>query len=218
MKILSFILIASLLACGQANTSPIAENKDPQKSAKINRENLSVATFAGGCFWCTEAVFERVKGVEDVVSGYAGGEKNNPTYEEVSRGRTKYAEAVQIYYNSEVITFKELFEIFMGTHYPTQVDGQGPDHGKQYRSAAYYRTQEEEKIIRSYIEELSKSEKYNDPIVTEVAPFTTFYEAEDYHQNYYEIHPDQSYIMSIAVPKVEKFKKNYSEWVKEQYK
>ncbi len=214
-QIFYYILLFATIACNQANSNT-GEKQESQQ--KVNHEGLSIATFAGGCFWCTEAVFERVQGVKDVVSGYAGGTTKNPTYKEVSYGKTDYAESVQIYYNPDEISFKELFKIFMGTHYPTQLNGQGPDHGEQYRSAAYYRNNTEKKIIEDYIQELTKSKKYNKPIVTQVAPFTTFYEAEDYHQNYFELNPNQSYIVAIAKPKVKKFKENFPEWVKEKYK
>lgn len=186
---------------------------DPALAAK-----LDTAIFASGCFWCTEAVFERVKGVEDVVSGYSGGTKPNPTYEEVGAGRTDYAEAVRVLYNPEVVTYEELVEMFFASHDPTQLNRQGPDIGKQYRSAIFYKTDTQQEIAKKVMSQLDKSGKYKTPIVTEVTKFTTFYEAEGYHQNYYELHPNQPYVASVSRPKVEKFMKEYKDKLKDKYK
>jgi peptide-methionine (S)-S-oxide reductase len=179
---------------------------------------LDTAYFASGCFWCTEAVFERVEGVVDVVSGYSGGTKQNPTYEEVGAGLTNYAEAVRIAYDPEKIGYKLLIEMFYASHDPTQLNRQGPDIGKQYRSSIFYRTEEEKTIASEIKDYLDKSGKYQSEIATTIVPFKNFYEAEAYHQNYYELHPNQPYVYSVSRPKVEKFVKEFETYLKEQYK
>lgn len=216
LKLPSILLAGLLLIC-------CAAKKDEQelKHKPISEElkqKLDTTYFASGCFWCTEAVFERVEGVVDVVSGYAGGERQNPTYEQVSAGITKYAEAVRIAYNPEVVSYKLLLEFFYASHNPTQLNGQGPDIGRQYRSEIYYQTEEEKKLAIERKEYLDKSNKYDSPIVTLITPFTTFYEAEEYHQNYYELHPSQPYVYSVSRPKVEKFVKEFKKYLKEEYK
>ena len=219
MKYLIFILTLSLsIACSNKNGSAVTEAKAETVANQSDMGDLSIATFAGGCFWCTEAIFERTKGVENVVSGYTAGETENPTYEQVGRGITGHTEAIQIYYDSTVITYAKLFEIFMATHDPTQLNRQGPDVGTQYRSGAYYRTAAEKKAIEDHIRILREEEKYAQPIVTEVEAFDKFYVAEDYHQDFYELNPNQSYVQRISRPKVEKFKKLYGkDWLKEKY-
>ncbi|MEJ2005135.1 MAG: peptide-methionine (S)-S-oxide reductase MsrA [Cyclobacteriaceae bacterium] len=179
---------------------------------------LDTAYFASGCFWCTEAVYERVQGVIDVVSGYSGGTRKNPTYQQVSAGRTDHAESVRVAYDPETVTYRELVEIFYASHDPTQLNRQGPDVGKQYRSAIWYRTEAERDIAREVKEELNRSGKYNDPIVTELTKFSSFWEAEEYHQDYYEHHPENPYVQSVSRPKVEKFMKEFKEKLKPQYK
>ncbi|GJM27759.1 MAG: hypothetical protein DHS20C17_03940 [Cyclobacteriaceae bacterium] len=172
------------------------------------------ATFAGGCFWCTEAVFERVIGVQDVISGYTGGSQKNPTYKQVSYGKTDHAEAVQINFDPNQITYAELVEIFFATHDPTTLNRQGPDIGKQYRSAVYYHDEQQKEITEAYISKLTSDQVYADPIVTEVQQYSIFYPAEDYHQDYYQKHPNHPYIVAIAKPKVEKFKKRFKDKLK----
>lgn len=221
IKQLFVFLLPVLLftACGNKNNVNNAENSAKPTFVAQDRDGLSVATFAGGCFWCTEAVFERTKGVVDVESGYTGGDEVNPTYEQVGRGSTGHTEAIQIYYDPEVIDYATLFEIFMVTHDPTQLNRQGPDVGTQYRSGVYYRTAEEKAIIDSQIAKLNDSGEYDKKVVTEVAAFDKFYVAEDYHQNYYELHPENPYVQRISRPKVEKFKKLYGDtWLKDKYR
>ncbi len=179
------------------------------------QEGTAVATFGGGCFWCTEAVFERMIGVKDVVSGYTGGKKENPTYRQVSYGETEHAEAVQIYYDPEVVSYEELLEVFFATHYPTQKNGQGPDIGYQYRSAVFYHDDQQKELAAAYMKKIAPN--YKKPIVTELNPFTKFYLAESYHQNYYELNPGNPYIISVAKPKVKKFKKLFPDKVKAKY-
>jgi len=214
MRLLVFFTFSLLVSCGTAQY----EKDETFADLPENTENLSLATFAGGCFWCTEAVFERVKGVKYVISGYSGGERANPTYREVSAGRTKHAEAIQIYYNPEVVTFETLLDVFfLGAHDPTQVNRQGPDVGPQYRSIAFYRSDLEKKAIQSKIEKLEKS-NFTEPIATQVRSFETFYPAEKYHQDYYPANQNNGYIQQVSKPKVEKFEKSFPELLKAEYK
>lgn len=215
MRYLLFVVVWMMAACNAQNQNAVTTLAQP---TALSKEGLSVATFAGGCFWCTEAIFERTKGVEDVVSGYTGGNKENPTYEEVGSHTTGHAEAVEVYYDSTVIDYPTLVEIFFATHDPTQLNRQGPDVGESYRSAAFYRNEAERQIIQKRIDDLNQSGKYGQPIVTQVVPFKKFYLAEDYHQNYYEIHPENPYVQRVSRPKVEKFAKEYSALLKDKYK
>ena len=175
----------------------------------------SQATFAEGCFWCTEAVFESVKGVAEAVSGYAGGHTKNPTYEEVCAETTGHAECVTVYYDSSKIDYPTLLRVFFASQDPTQVNGQGPDHGSSYRSIAFYRNAQEKKMIEDYIAQLNASGKYDKPIATEVVPFTIFWKAEDYHQDYIQHHPDDSqYVLYESIPRIKRFQKQYPELIK----
>ncbi|GAA4427200.1 hypothetical protein GCM10023188_10020 [Pontibacter saemangeumensis] len=183
----------------------------------VDTTGLAKATFAGGCFWCTEAYFERLQGVEAVVSGYSGGKKANPTYQEVSAGATDYAEAVQVYYDPEIISYQELLEVFFATHDPTTLNRQGPDHGKQYRSVVFYRSPEEKRLVDDYIQKLEEAGTYRDDIVTKVQPFKKFWDAEPYHQDYYRLNPNDPYVRSVARPKVLKFESNYAKMLKPEY-
>jgi len=212
----SFYIMAIL-----AVTACSAGERKEKENKKIAPEilaKLDTAYFASGCFWCTEAVFERVKGVEDVVSGYSGGSSKNPTYKQVSAGLTDHAEAVRVAYDPGVVSYKDLVYIFFGSHDPTQLNRQGPDVGKQYRSAIFYRNDEEKKTASAVMDELNKSGKYSKPIVTEITEFSGFHDAEDYHQDYYELNPNQPYIVSVSKPKVEKFMKEFKDKLKKKYK
>ncbi len=175
----------------------------------------STAYFASGCFWCVEAIFESVKGVAEAESGYAGGTEKNPTYEEVGYGKTTHAESVKVYYDPEKVSFFELVQVFFGSHDPTTLNRQGPDWGAQYRSIAFYQTEEERDIILAYMDALKESKVYDEPIVTEVRPFTEFWKAEAYHQDYERKHPDNPYIQNISVPRLNRFKANFPDYLKE---
>ncbi len=177
-------------------------NKQPQKVEK--------ATFAGGCFWCLEAIFQDVEGVTQVVSGYSGGHVPSPSYEQVCTGTTGHAEAVQITYDPGQITYDELLEIFFQTHDPTTLNRQGNDHGTQYRSAIFYMNNDQKKKAEQMIARLNASESFEDPIVTEVAPLDNFYPAEGYHQDYYKLNPNQPYCRLVIHPKLNKFKKQFN--------
>ncbi|MCC6834576.1 MAG: peptide-methionine (S)-S-oxide reductase MsrA [Cytophagales bacterium] len=188
----------------------IVAQPNPQK--KMNE--LETATLGSGCFWCTEAFFLQVKGVESVVSGYSGGKVKNPTYREVTTGLTGHAEVIQIKFNPTVITYADVLEIFWNTHDPTTLNKQGADEGPQYRSAVFYHTETQKKTAEEYKIQLDKSGVFKKPIVTEITAFKEFYPAEDYHQNYYALNPNQGYCQYVIRPKVEKFKKQYASKLK----
>ncbi|HRE68137.1 MAG TPA: peptide-methionine (S)-S-oxide reductase MsrA [Cyclobacteriaceae bacterium] len=175
---------------------------------------LETATLGSGCFWCTEAFFLQVKGVESVVSGYSGGKVKNPTYREVTTGLTGHAEVIQIKFDPTVITYADVLEIFWNTHDPTTLNKQGADEGPQYRSAVFYHTETQKKTAEEYKIQLDKSGVFKKPIVTEITAFKEFYPAEDYHQNYYALNPNQGYCQYVIRPKVEKFKKQYASKLK----
>lgn len=168
-----------------------------------------MATLGGGCFWCTEAVFSRLKGVEKVESGYCGGNLENPTYEQVSTGRTGHAETIQILFDPDAISYREILEIFFATHDPTTLNRQGADVGAQYRSVIFYHNEEQKTIADQVIRKLAEERTFNAPIVTQVEPFKKFYKAEDYHKDYFKRHPDYAYCRLIITPKIAKLRKLY---------
>ncbi|GAA4282368.1 peptide-methionine (S)-S-oxide reductase MsrA [Gaetbulibacter aestuarii] len=174
-----------------------------------------VATFAGGCFWCTEAVFERLEGVEKVVSGYTGGQIKNPAYREICTGRTGHAEAVQIVYDPDKIYYTELLEIFFATHDPTTLNRQGNDVGTQYRSAIFYSDEHQKGAAEKFISFLEEEKEFDAPVVTEIVPLKVFYKAEDVHQNYYDNNQSQPYCQFIINPKIKKLKTYYADKLKE---
>lgn len=173
-----------------------------------------IAVFAGGCFWCTEAVFKMLKGVYSVVPGYTGGAKEHPTYEEVSTGKTGHAEAIKIEYDPAIISYDDLLHVFFSTHDPTTLNRQGNDIGPQYRSAIFYTTPEEKRKAESLIRKLNDSRSYDNPVVTEVAPLGAFYEAEDYHHNYYDQNKDKPYCQLVIAPKLEKLQQRFARLIK----
>lgn len=217
MAILLFFLIGCQLN-PKANRTETPEPKEVASVTLLSKQDLQqyeTAYFASGCFWCVEAIFESVKGVKEVISGYSGGTEEDPTYEQVSYGKTTHAEAVEVYYDPKVISFVELVQVFFGSHDPTSLNRQGPDRGPQYRSIAFYKNESEKNIIESYKAALEESKVYDRPIVTEVVPFTVFYDAEDYHQDYERKHPDNSYIRNVSIPRLNRFKSNFAEYLKE---
>jgi peptide-methionine (S)-S-oxide reductase len=175
---------------------------------------LQVATFGSGCFWCTEAIFQKLKGVEKVESGYSGGKVKNPTYKEVCSGLTGHAEVVQITYNPKEVSYDELLEVFWKTHDPTTLNKQGADEGTQYRSVIYYHNDEQKSLAESYKRKLNEAGAFDGPIVTEITPFSAFYKAEDYHQNYFNLNGSAPYCSYVIQPKVEKFKKVFKDKLK----
>ena len=221
LAIYSYLLLPLILlvsSCQQNSTEQINTQQSQSKSLGADTTGLAKATFAGGCFWCTEAYFERLKGVNAVVSGYSGGITPNPIYSEVSAGKTDYAEAVQVYYNPDSISFGTLVEVFFATHDPTTLNRQGPDYGRQYRSIAFYRTAKERQEIEKEIQKLTDAGKYNNRIVTEIQPFEKFWPAEEYHQDFYRINPTNPYVVSVAKPKVLKFESTYQSILKPEFK
>ena len=174
-----------------------------------------MATLAGGCFWCLEAVYDRMKGVESVESGYIGGKSPNPTYEAVCTGRTGHAEAVQITFDPNVVSYRELLEVFFAIHDPTTLNRQDHDVGTQYRSAIFYHSPDQKAVAEDVIAAFTKEKVFDDPIVTEVVPAATFYVAEDYHQEYFARNPTQGYCVAVVNPKVAKFRKLFAEKLKQ---
>ena len=209
MKILAILLFVnvSFAAC----TKPNDNNRDMESQSIRKKE---VATFGAGCFWCVEAVFQSLKGVQKVVSGYSGGHVKDPTYRQVCEETTGHAEVCQIYYDSEVIAFEELLEVFWSTHDPTTLNRQGNDVGTQYRSAIFYHTEVQKNLADEYKSALDASEALPNPIVTEIVPFETFYEAEEYHQEYYDLNPNQPYCTYVIKPKMDKLHKVFADKLK----
>lgn len=191
-----------------------------QKKATLPKPNTKeqVAVFAGGCFWGLQEGFSELKGVSKATSGYAGGTKDNPTYEEVSADRTGHAESVQIIYNQSVISFSQLLEAFFVMHDPTQLNRQGPDFGTSYRSVAFYSNESEKKQIEAAILKYNRAKLHSDAVVTEIKPLEKFYPAEEYHQNYYRLHPDEGYITNVCGPKVQKLRAALPQLLQDEFK
>ena len=200
-KIIVSLLLFSIY--GNAQVKPVNKTS-----------NLETITLGGGCYWCVEAVYENLKGVTSVVSGFSGGRTNNPSYEEVSRGRTGYAESVQITYDKTITSLDEIFEVFFTVHDPTTLNRQGADEGTQYRSVIFYRNDTQKKAAQTIIAALEKAKVYDRPIVTTLEPFTKFYKAEDYHQNYYANNKSEPYCQMVIQPKIAKFEKVFKDRLK----
>jgi peptide-methionine (S)-S-oxide reductase len=191
-------------------------NSDAQTTLHTSqKDGLKIAYFASGCFWCVEAIFESVGGVEEAISGYAGGVTKNPTYRSIGTGTTGHSETVAVYYNPKKVTFKTLLKVFFGSHDPTTKNGQHPDYGSQYRSIAFYENDEEKVIIDAYIKALNEF-YYKGKIVTEVTKLITFYQAEEYHQNYERLHPTNPYIKNVSVPRLNRFKERFPQLLKKE--
>ena len=206
----------ALTACAQKK-SKINDNTNFKKASTVaNNTNLDTATLANGCFWCTEAIFQQLEGVESVRSGYTGGNTVNPTYNEVGDGNTGHAEALEIIYDPKKITYDELLEVFWKTHDPTTLNRQGNDVGTQYRSVVYYHNEEQKALAEKYKIALDETGAYNNPIVTTIEPSEKFYVAEDYHQNYYNENGSNPYCQFVVRPKLEKFKKAFKDKLKKQ--
>lgn len=182
---------------------------------RMKKDTYELATFGGGCFWCVEAIFERVKGVQFAESGYSGGHVADPDYKQVTTGLTGHAEVVQISFDPDQITYAELLEIFFKTHDPTTLNRQGADVGTQYRSAVFYHNEDQKDLAEEIISKLNSEGIWSNPVVTEVTPFTNFYKAEDYHQEYFANNPNQGYCRIVIQPKVEKFEKVFKDKLKE---
>lgn len=238
MRLSLFILLSllSFWSCNASSNSIPKENSltnevaKPTTTASITDPTIeeldkkyadySKAYFAGGCFWCTEAAFERINGVVDVYSGYTAGSEKDPTYRQVASGLTSHTEAIVVYFNPEIVSYETLLDIFFVAHDPTQLNRQGPDVGTQYRSGIYFLSPEQEAAARKKIEQLNQSGTFAKPIVTELVAANDFYIAEGYHQDYYEdpSNPNQSYVQNITKPKVEKVMKRFADILKPKYK
>lgn len=211
-ELLVFYLFASfsIVSCTQLESSP---HRAANLKSMINKKT-DTATLGAGCFWCVEAVFQQLDGVLKVTSGYSGGHVANPTYEQVCSKKTGHAEVCRIVYDPSKITFDELLEVFWKTHDPTTPDQQGNDRGPQYRSVIFYHNEEQKKLSEKYKAELNKSGAWSDPVITSVEPLKNYYEAEDYHQNYFNANPDQLYCRYVIQPKLEKFEKVFKDKLK----
>lgn len=223
MKIILYTLISfsifSASCQNQQNTPSSAQkemnklkNSEPIQTKTTN--GLEKAYFASGCFWCVEAIYESVKGVKEVISGYSGGYTENPTYESSNTGRTGHAEAVEVIYDPKVVSFETLVDVYFGSQNPTQLNGQGPDHGSQYRSIIFYQNKQQKNSIDRKKKLLSKS--LNNNIAAEILPFQKFWVAEQYHQNYEKLHPNQGYIRNVSIPRLNRFKVKFPHLIKEK--
>ena len=211
MKFLGFAILIAVFSCQSHGNRSEASNGD--EALAIAVQKLDTATFAGGCFWCVEASFEQIRGVAEAISGYAGGDKSTADYSLVSSGRTKHAEAVQVYYDPSVIDYATLLDIFFTAHDPTQLNRQGPDVGTQYRSEIFYHNAEQKKLAEAKIDEIGPD--YRTRVVTVVSELEGFYVAEEYHQDYEKKHPNNSYIRNVSKPKIDKVAKKFKARLKE---
>jgi len=211
-------LLTQMTACAQGDGIVQSKTfKEMNNAEATNKEQKTeVATFGAGCFWCTEAQFQQLEGVEKVESGYSGGFVDNPTYTQVCTGTTGHAEVTNIYYDPSKISYDELLAAFWVAHDPTQLNRQGNDVGTQYRSVVFYHTEEQKQKAEEYKKKLNEEQAYTSDVVTEISPFTKFYKAEDYHQNYYNQNGSQSYCVFVVKPKLDKFKKVFKDKLKEK--
>jgi len=207
-----FTATALLISCNSFS-SKTAESKSPEsksseaaQSAPVAYGRLDTATFAAGCFWCEEAIFESLRGVKEAVSGYAGGRTKNPTYEEVGSHTTGHTETVQVFYDPQMVSYQSLLEVYFRSQDPTQVNGQGPDHGDSYRSVIFYKNETERTLAEAYKKQLNDSGKYSQPIAVIIEPFKAFYMAEAYHQNYEKNNPENPYVRSVSIPRLNRMK------------
>jgi peptide-methionine (S)-S-oxide reductase len=210
------LLLVSISCQPKSKTAKLALKEPTPEKVMLTDQQLQdyeTAYFASGCFWCVEAIFESVKGVKEVVSGYSGGTEKNPTYEEVAYGRTRHAEAVEVYYDPKVISFQKLVQVFFGSHDPTSLNRQGPDKGAQYRSIAFYKNEDEKKIIEDKIAILNE-ELAPEKVAAEVMKFEKFWVGEDYHQDYEKLHPNQGYIQAVSVPRLKRFQAKFPDLIK----
>ena len=209
---IALVLIGFRLSSASSRNTDVPLNAPTLGAELAASPTEDTAVFAGGCFWGVEAVFDHVKGVKRAISGYAGGQLANPSYEQVSTGTTGHAESVEVIYDPSQVSYGKLLQIFFSVaHDPTQLNRQGPDHGTQYRSAIFYRNAQQQQVADSYIKQLTAAKTFSRPIVTEVAKLYAFYEAEEYHQNYLEQHPNQLYIVINDKPKVAALKKQFAD-------
>ena len=214
--LLNFLSLV-FLACGNQSkdntvTRPETANAEPVEVPA--QEGMKRAYFASGCFWCVEAIYESIEGVQEAISGYSGGHTKNPTYESSNTGKTGHAEAVEVIYDPEVVNFRTLVKVYFGSQNPTQVNGQGPDRGSQYRSIIFYQNEEQKNIIEDVKAEVAKN--YDKPIAAEILPFQKFWKAEDYHQDYEKNNPNNPYIQKVSIPRLNRFKEKFPDILKEE--
>lgn len=215
--LLNFVFVTGSCQVSKTNTNE-SSNNNPDQAVHLTatEEGLEKAYFASGCFWCVEAIYESVKGVKESISGYAGGHTNNPSYEESNTGKTGHAEAVKIFYDPKIVDFATLVDVYFGSQNVTQVNGQGPDHGSQYRSIIFYQNDEQKEIIDTKIAALN-TELNPDKVAAEVILFEKFWLGEDYHQNYERLHPNQGYILGVSIPRLNRFKEKFPHLIKESH-
>ena len=212
IRYISILVFSTMIMACAANNKESKTTETTTEAVPQTTQSTDTAYVAGGCFWCVEASFEQIKGVKEAISGYSGGAETNPTYKEVSYGRTSHAEAVMIIYDSAVLSYETILDIFFVAHDPTQLNRQGPDVGKQYRSAIFYRNANEKAIAEKKIQALAS--QFDNNIVTEVTAFSSFYEAEDYHQDYEKKNPNDRYILNVSKPKIDKVAKTFKHLLK----
>jgi len=211
---LLFSILIIFASCGVTNDSSNVESTDHQAVKVVQKtpselDKYAKAYFASGCFWCVEAVYESVRGVEEAISGYAGGTHPNPTYRLIGTGKTGHSETIEVYYDPKVVSFETLVKVYYGSQ-----NGQHPDYGSQYRSIIFYQNDEEKKIAEDFKGKLDASGEYDEPIATEIVPFEKFYPAEDYHQDYEKRNPNQPYVRSVSIPRLKRFQKKFPELLK----
>jgi peptide-methionine (S)-S-oxide reductase len=219
MKSIALLFFSTTLMIALTSCAQKSENKTmPSAEKKTDLAKYSKAYFAAGCFWHEEALFESVKGVKEAISGYAGGTTSSPTYEDVETGNTGHAESVEVYYDPNQISYQTLLTVYFAGQNPTQVNGQGPDLGTQYRSIAFYTNDNEKKEILSYIQKMDASGKYNAPIAAQVMPLKKFWPAEAYHQDYISKNPDGGYVQNVSIPEIREFQKEFPQLIKPDHK
>jgi peptide-methionine (S)-S-oxide reductase len=209
----SRLAAAAAILLGSVTWAAAARAEEPNMADSTDNKDLEQVTLGSGCFWCTEAVFEHLKGVKSAVSGYSGGLLANPTYEQISSGNTGHAEVVQVTYDPAQISFTDILRVFWETHDPTTLNQQGHDVGTQYRSAVFYHNEAQRKLAEEYKKQLDGSGTFGAPVVTEITKFEKFYPAEQYHQEYFALNPNQQYCQYVIRPKVEKFRKEFADLV-----
>ena len=214
--LIAFVFVVSLQTC-ISSTPPVNNSNPIWEPNEVLQECLKKAYFASGCFWCVEAIYESVRGVSEVYSGYAGGFTKNPNYNQIGTGRTGHAEAVEVLYDPKVVSYSTLVQVFFGSHDPTTPNRQGPDYGSQYRSIAFYNSDQEREIIQNYIALLQEKEIFSKEIVTEIKPLDKFYYAEEYHQDYEKNKPHNPYVKQVSIPRLRKFQNLYPELLKEEH-
>jgi len=215
---ISIVVLCSLTIFSKADSKDLQMGKNNIKSCLFNTNELNIdtITLGGGCFWCVEAIYNRLNGVLNVESGYSGGTLVNPSYHEVCTLNTGHAEVVQIIYDTKIITLEEILKVFFAVHDPTTINRQGDDIGEQYRSVVLYRNNKQYKITKEIIDALNKDKVYDNPVVTKLSPFNAFFKAEAYHQNYYDLNKNKPYCKLVILPKLEKFEKLFKSRIKKQ--